>query len=78
MPARPRPGWVRAFFLAVCMLAALGLAASASAEPRFALREGLACSACHVNRTGGGMRTPFGVAWAQTHCPRGARPAASH
>jgi len=46
-----------------------GLPRGADAEPRFAVREGLACSACHVNRTGGGMRTPFGVAWAQSHLP---------
>lgn len=42
---------------------------AALAEPRFAVREGMPCSHCHVNRTGGGMRTPFGVAWSQTHAP---------
>jgi len=53
--------------LAVSAAAALLYCASASAEPRFALREGLQCRHCHVNRTGGGMRTPFGVSFAQTN-----------
>lgn len=48
-------------------IAAALWAADAQAEPRFALREGLRCSHCHVNRTGGGMRTPFGVTFSQTN-----------
>jgi hypothetical protein len=46
---------------------ALLISAGASAEPRFALREGMQCRHCHINRTGGGMRTAFGASFAQTN-----------
>lgn len=66
------PSTVRRLRVAIAawlVLCALGLSRPSNAEPRFAVREGLACAACHVNRTGGGMRTAFGVAWAQTNLP---------
>jgi hypothetical protein len=40
--------------------------ANARAEPYLAVQSGLRCASCHVNQTGGGMRTPAGHAFAQT------------
>jgi len=57
-----RPRWL-------LLVGLLGICGSAFGEPWIAVREGLTCSSCHVNRTGGGLRTPFGNAYAQRQLP---------
>ena len=47
-------------------LTALCLLGEAVAEPYIAFREGYKCSVCHVNKTGGGKRTAYGVLYTQT------------
>lgn len=52
-------------------LLAIGLTAvmPVRAEPAFAVRNGFSCGQCHVNRVGGGLRTPFGSLHGQTVLP---------
>lgn len=44
-------------------------ASVASAEPYLAVQQGMKCAQCHVNPTGGGMRTVYGDLFAQKQMP---------
>ncbi|HEX6852747.1 MAG TPA: hypothetical protein VF139_15225 [Candidatus Polarisedimenticolaceae bacterium] len=48
-------------------------AAGVRAEPHLAIRAGLSCASCHVNRTGGGGRTAYGASYGATQLPAPAR-----
>ena len=56
-------------------LVVLLLSLPAAAEPYLALQQGYACSACHFNPSGGGLRSAFGSVFAENVMPSGPVPA---
>ena len=48
-------GAARWLLMALCLVAF-----RAHAEPYLAVQQGLKCGVCHVNPTGGGLRTVYG------------------
>src|SRR5262249_58083674 len=63
---RGRRGWLPASIV----LAPPAAATESLADPAFAVRTGYACQQCHLNRTGGGMRTSFGGLYGQLTLPQ--------
>jgi hypothetical protein len=51
------------------VLALLIGAGSLRAEPYLAVQQGYKCNSCHVNPSGGGLRTDFGIIFSQTAMP---------
>ena len=59
----------------LAFLVVLLACAEARAEPYLAVQQGYACSACHFNPTGGGLRSEFGTVFAENVMPSVSAPA---
>lgn len=65
---RPAGPWCRPL-AGLLLCAGLAVAGRAGAEPYLAVYEGMQCSSCHSHPAGGGKRTVYGNAFAQTELP---------
>jgi hypothetical protein len=52
-----------------------GMAPAARSEPYLAVQQGYKCITCHVNPTGGGLRSGFGTVFTENVLPESAAPA---
>lgn len=68
---------IRIWPCVVLVIASLGSLPDTMAEPYLAVKEGLACSSCHTNRSGGGMRSSFGQTYGTMLLPRNTSKAAN-
>jgi len=59
----------RTLVVITALCALLSWSATSRAEPYIAVQQGLACAQCHVNPTGGGLRSVVGNAFAQGVLP---------
>jgi hypothetical protein len=57
------------FRVAAWLLLALWVVPAAHAEPYLAVQTGYKCNVCHINPTGGGLRSDFGVIFAKSLLP---------